>query len=332
MAITQGDVGGGGSTNNICAINPADLVGTIGNLISRIEELEIAVSQLMGGNVLINQLSDLTQDAGTLLSGQFGGTLLTTLLPTLAKQSIWAKTGSNEFIESSGAEKDYGDVQELTTGTAVNNGAVARNALANYSVGQPSRTNPHGNGCYFTARFGVYVPGHPTTLVGMRARVGLGPFSMIDPAQNTDTPDGIWFAFEYSQPRGDATWKVRIQGQSVAAGPYVATMIDTGIPVVPIFTTAYYNPPLNYYDCYIRSEPGTNEFTFGMRDIISNATFEGSSAAPDQWTDASNPPISPASYQSGLGVWNNESGVTKQLWVQHAWAQKLLAFDVLPLF
>lgn len=74
MALTPdsgGGVGGSGdsvylsgSAASMCAINPSDLVGTLDNLITRIENLEKAVTQLLATNIWTNQLSDLSQQIG----------------------------------------------------------------------------------------------------------------------------------------------------------------------------------------------------------------------------------------------------------------------------
>lgn len=73
MAETTGDAGGGGTVNSLCMISPSDEVGIVGNLISRIEELEKVVSQLMSANVTAGQLSDLSQQVGWVYDVTFMG-------------------------------------------------------------------------------------------------------------------------------------------------------------------------------------------------------------------------------------------------------------------
>ena len=48
----------------VCAISPSDLVGFVGNALSRIKELEQRVAELEAANVEANQLSDISQQVG----------------------------------------------------------------------------------------------------------------------------------------------------------------------------------------------------------------------------------------------------------------------------
>ena len=72
MAITVGDNEGGGgiapigTAGSVCAISPSDLVGTVDNLITRIERIEQILMQIASANVWANQLSDLSQQVGWL--------------------------------------------------------------------------------------------------------------------------------------------------------------------------------------------------------------------------------------------------------------------------
>lgn len=54
----------GGAAGSMCEISPGDLVGTIGNLITRIEKLETALSQVLGANLHAQQLSDISSQVG----------------------------------------------------------------------------------------------------------------------------------------------------------------------------------------------------------------------------------------------------------------------------
>lgn len=69
--ITQGEGSGvgGGSTTNFCSTNPADQVGSIDNILSRLTAIETILSMLLGTDITAIQLSDISQDAGTLLAG-----------------------------------------------------------------------------------------------------------------------------------------------------------------------------------------------------------------------------------------------------------------------
>ena len=50
--------------SGVCAISPSDLIGYVGNLITRVQELEQQVAELQAGNITANQLSDLSQQVG----------------------------------------------------------------------------------------------------------------------------------------------------------------------------------------------------------------------------------------------------------------------------
>lgn len=62
--------GGSGPTippptdSGVCAISPSDLVGSVGNLINVVKELQQDVAELKAQNVEVNQLSDLSQNVG----------------------------------------------------------------------------------------------------------------------------------------------------------------------------------------------------------------------------------------------------------------------------
>lgn len=67
--ITQGDggTGGGGSTPNFCSVTPADQAGNLDNILSRLTAIETILSQLLGTDITAIQLSDISQDLGTIL-------------------------------------------------------------------------------------------------------------------------------------------------------------------------------------------------------------------------------------------------------------------------
>lgn len=77
MAETPYDGGGGltmgGTASSMCAISPSDLVGTIGNLISRIEDLEFALSQVLGANLHANTLGDISSQVGWVYNVEYMG-------------------------------------------------------------------------------------------------------------------------------------------------------------------------------------------------------------------------------------------------------------------
>jgi len=65
---------GGGSTTNICTTSPTDLQGQVDNLVSRVEELEKTVSQILGGNISVTQLSDISPSIGWVYDVTYMGT------------------------------------------------------------------------------------------------------------------------------------------------------------------------------------------------------------------------------------------------------------------
>jgi len=65
----SGGSSGGGSTTNICTINPSDNVSVLNNLLSRISDIEKFLSQLVGADVHADNLSELAANIGNILNG-----------------------------------------------------------------------------------------------------------------------------------------------------------------------------------------------------------------------------------------------------------------------
>lgn len=78
--ITQGDVGGG-STTNVCPIGPQDQTGSIDNILSRLTTIETILSQLLGTDITAIQLSDISQDLGTILAANLEHGILGDVMP-----------------------------------------------------------------------------------------------------------------------------------------------------------------------------------------------------------------------------------------------------------
>jgi hypothetical protein len=77
MALTPGEGGGGmtmgGTASSICAISPSDTASTIGNLLERIEALELALSQVLGANLHANTLGDISSQVGWVYGVEYMG-------------------------------------------------------------------------------------------------------------------------------------------------------------------------------------------------------------------------------------------------------------------
>ena len=77
----QGGATGGGSTN-ICNVSPSDQIGTISNILNRLQSLEAAISILLGTNVEALQLSDISDSLGWIHNVTYLGTEGWTQTPT----------------------------------------------------------------------------------------------------------------------------------------------------------------------------------------------------------------------------------------------------------
>lgn len=77
MSLTQNDGGGAfvpsGTAGSMCAISPSDQVGIIDNLLTRIEKLEFALSQVLGANLHANTLGDLSSQVGWVYGVEYMG-------------------------------------------------------------------------------------------------------------------------------------------------------------------------------------------------------------------------------------------------------------------
>jgi len=103
MAIIT-DGGGGGSTLGACATSPFDQQTTIDNILSRMEELERIVSQMLGYDVTAGQLSDISQQVGWVYGITYMGTpgWIQTAAGTLIPPPGWTFSSSGLLTDSDG--------------------------------------------------------------------------------------------------------------------------------------------------------------------------------------------------------------------------------------
>src|SRR5690349_20191258 len=92
---------GGGSTSSVCAITPADERAYFDNIAERLTRIETILSQLLGSDVTAIQLSDITQDMGTILGGTLGGGVLAQMSTLVSRVNAWGLSG-NAWITSGG--------------------------------------------------------------------------------------------------------------------------------------------------------------------------------------------------------------------------------------
>jgi hypothetical protein len=73
---TQGETGGfsgSGTAGSVCTISPSDLVGTIDNIITRMEKIETALMSILGANLHSGTLSELSQQVGWVYGVEYMG-------------------------------------------------------------------------------------------------------------------------------------------------------------------------------------------------------------------------------------------------------------------
>src|SRR5690349_19975367 len=108
MRMTQGDNGGGGSTTNVCAITPGHQTGSIDNILTRLTTLETIVSQLLGVDISTIQLSDISQDMGTILGGHLASGALANMITAIRKSNVWMWSLGDNVINGDGSGNDFG--------------------------------------------------------------------------------------------------------------------------------------------------------------------------------------------------------------------------------
>lgn len=344
MAITQGDNGGGGSTTNVCPIGPQDQVGSIDNILSRLTAIETILSQLLGTDITAIQLSDISQDMGTILGGTLGGGILSNIPAILAKQSVFAVSGGDRFIipasvannvswSTTGEESDTGTYSLQSTSTSVNSCAGLCSRGQMYFLGSDTFFwNPYGAGFYFSGKFAFNAPAHETSLTGLRFFAGLqtGPFDLSTSVYNADNPgNDAYVGFQYSAPRGDYTLKIIVKDQD-PVGVFTQHVYDTGVFIKPIYDEftgiggTIPTPPANWYEMSLTNQPNSSSVEWSVTDIKAASTISGSVPGPVQYEDhVITPPASPDPFNVGAAIYNNESGKSKDMYVGYIFAQRL---------
>jgi hypothetical protein len=138
-----------GTASSICAISPSDLVGTIDNLISRIEKLESTLMQVLGANLHAETLSELSQQVGWVYGVEYMGiegwiqTEYGTLIPppgfTIASGGLTLSDGSTYqavvMDENGVLQFGFGETTSDGTFNAVTGASVTGSS---YLIAQPT--------------------------------------------------------------------------------------------------------------------------------------------------------------------------------------------------
>lgn len=122
MSMTNTDPGGGGlgTAGTMCEINPEDEKAIIGNLLSRLEKAEFALSQILGMNVAASNLSDISNYAGWIYGVEYMGvpgwiqTTSGTLIPPPG--FTLSQSGFQMFNTCTGEYEDYHGVSTDSDG------------------------------------------------------------------------------------------------------------------------------------------------------------------------------------------------------------------------
>jgi len=325
---------GGGSTSSVCAITPADERAYFDNIAERLTRIETILSQLLGSDVTAIQLSDITQDMGTILGGTLGGGVLAQLSTLVSRVNAWGLSG-NAWITSGGVNGSTGDMTTYTdefTGTivigtakkyqtnlSVNNCSGVQAASPLYRPGGGSKRFLN-SGFLFEARVGLGLPmSAPNDMSKVRFFCGLHNANFVASGTlfNNDnvatTDDTGYVGFQFSGPRGDNTFKVITRGEAVILGPATGVIYETGVPLVHD----------TLYEFTLRCEPGSETVTWTIKNMQTGASSTGTAGMPQNYEDPITGFPTLSGYSPGAAIWNNTTVQYQVMYINHIWTQTL---------
>ncbi len=339
MPMTQSESGemggyGGTTTPGACLDSPFEMCG-------RVATLEYLMSQLLGVDITTNSLSDFTNDMGNILNGSFGGGMLAQLVTQIGKVNAWAVSGIDTLLSGDGSgsigASNFGGGQIIRAIGPINEFAGDASEAAMYSCAKtefdpivtptaPLLYGQRGGGFYYNIRIAPINENRLTTPPPRRVMCGLsaaandgGPIfrHTLEEESNRDDPLGLYILFQYSQPRGDATWKVIVRDHpdsgTCLGTDYEQRLADTGVPV-----------ELDHiYDLSFRCEPDSNTVQWFITDQTTGSSSAGTIGAPSLCEEISEMGI--ATYYAGFGIWKCAGILDPNpvAWVHHAWCQAL---------
>lgn len=334
---------GGGTTTNVCSASPADLAGQIDNIITRLELVEAILSQLLGVDISVIQLSDLSSDLGMMLSGALGSSLLGQLFVEMHKIDPWSIGGQDmafnrnpsvgegstgDHASIGNGELCFGNCMLLATAPSTQHDVAGVTSGTAYRTGR----DPFTSGFYITGRFGFSsdvssavaydVPQWLRFFWGMHEaniQVSTSDYNNDTPGPNTGGFAGspTYMGFQFSAPRGDSTFKIITRARPTEFGTAEAQIVlDTGMPVVTD----------TYYEMSMRCEAGGTAVSFTILNCNTNVAVGGSFPVPDVYVNTN--PLTDVrrypTYYAGFAIWNALAGKpARQIAIHHAWAQTL---------
>lgn len=166
------DIPGAGNSGSICSVSPSDLAGQVDNLLSRIDDLEQTVAELLSQNVSANQLSDLSRQAGWLTGVTYLGvegwtqTAAGTLIPPvgLALSSVGILPGG---AQTSGINGETARLHKL--GSYFSNITASTYITIASSASSAQDVSRNASGYLSTGTDGDGQPGWKTLVSGIYA-------------------------------------------------------------------------------------------------------------------------------------------------------------------
>jgi hypothetical protein len=306
------------------------------------------LSQLLGTDISVTQLSDISQDLGTILGGNLGAGMLGQLLALIPKSNVWAPAGFDELF-------DHGDHSfQLTTSTSIHN-HVSSLGGTSYSwypwlegYDNLPQSAPKG-GFDFTMRGAIYgsssIPAngsggalpHGRWLVGLAneasaqlTTIGNNPFGSGTNNEICDTDNmcGIYMAFQLSEPRGDVTWKFAVSNWTAGA-PFQDTLnvaiVETGMPAVLG----------ELLDFKIKGEQGGGTIQWSIVNQTTGQIVSGEAARPSmEFGNGTSQPDGDLGrdYYPGFAAWNSSATIgpmgRASFMFLSAWVQNLVNDNV----